>query len=125
MTVPTVPANAQPTAGPSHPGRSLTVWSYVVNVAYLAWFWVMFAASYWVYSLFDLDPGAGDVLSSEGALGWLAAMVFGVVTALPSWVGAWLALRARTAGAGVAAVISLVLNLMLAVGYLALVILTM
>jgi hypothetical protein len=125
MTIPTVPASAQPSAASARPGRTLTVWSYLVNLAYLAWFWVMFAAGYWVYSLFDLDPSAGDELSSEGVLGWSAAMVFGVVTALPSWVGAWLALRARAAGAGVAAVISLVLNLLIAVGYLALVALQM
>ena len=61
MTVPTVPAGATPSTAPAHPGRTLTVWSYVVNLAYVAWFWVMFAAGYWVYSWFDLDPSAGDV----------------------------------------------------------------
>jgi tetrahydromethanopterin S-methyltransferase subunit E len=100
----------------SHPARALTTWSYAVNLAYLVWLPVMFVAGYWVYSWFGLEPGM-DTLSSAGFLGWLATLGFGLVTTLPSWCGAWLAVRARRVGGHMAAVVALVLNLLLAVGY--------
>jgi hypothetical protein len=100
----------------AHPARALTAWSFAVNLAYLVWLPVMFVAGYVVYSWFGLEAGT-DTLTDAGFLGWLATLGFGLVTTLPSWCGAWIAVLARRAGGHVPALIALVLNLILAVGY--------
>ncbi|MCB2175645.1 MAG: hypothetical protein KQH57_07540 [Actinomycetales bacterium] len=116
MTVPTVPTrDPQPTA-PEQPGAGLTRRAYVVNLAYVAWFWVMFAAGYWVYSWFDLDPSAGQPLRDAGLAGWVATIGYALVATSPSWVGAWFAGRARVVGAGRAGTIALVVNLVVGAG---------
>lgn len=118
MSVPTVPTrDPRPTAS-EQPGAGLTMRAYVVNLAYIAWFWVMFAAGYWVYSWFDLDPSAAQSLRDAGLAGWAAALGYALVATSPSWVGAWLAGRARAVGAGRAATIALVVNLVVGSGLL-------
>ncbi|HOB80780.1 MAG TPA: hypothetical protein PLO87_02615, partial [Ornithinibacter sp.] len=73
--------------------RSLTLAAYVVNLGYLVWFWVMFIGGYWVASWFGIDP-VEESITDQGVLGWLAAFGLGVVSAVPSLVGAFLAVRA-------------------------------
>ncbi|KAB7745448.1 hypothetical protein GA707_05845 [Nostocoides sp. F2B08] len=99
--------------------RTLTLAAYLVNLAYLVWFWVMFAGAYWVASWFDIDPAEESVFD-QGLLGWVAGIGSLLVMVLPSLVGALLALRAKRAGAGTAATVALVLNLALPVGWIAL-----
>ena len=99
--------------------RSLTLAAYLVNLGYLVWFWVMFAAGYWVASWFGIDP-AEQSLTDQGVLGWLAAIGTGLVAALPSLVGVLLAIRAKRLGAGVAATWALVLNIALPIGWVVL-----
>jgi hypothetical protein len=70
--------------------RSLTLAAYVVNLGYLVWFWVMFIGGYWVASWFGIDP-VEESITDQGVLGWLAAFGLGVVSAVPSLVGAFLA----------------------------------
>jgi hypothetical protein len=119
MTVPTVPGTT-PAPAPQHAGRALTVWSYLVDFGYLVWFWVMLAAGYWVYSWFDMEPGMGDSLTDAGVLGWLTAVGVTAAVVLPSIIGAWLALRARRAGAGLGATVALGLNVLIVLGYVVL-----
>ena len=99
--------------------RTLTLAAYLVNLGYVVWFWVMFAGAYWVASWFDIDP-AEESLFDQGLLGWLAGIGSLLVAALPSLVGALLAVRAKRAGAGRAATVALVLNLALPIGWIAL-----
>lgn len=121
----TVPLHAAGAGGETTPeGHRLTVVSYVVNLGYVVWFWVMFAAGYWVYSWFGLDPSS-SALSDAGAGGWLAALGYGLVVGLPSWIGAWVAQRAYRVGGGLAAMVALVVNLVIAVAWLTAVLLGM
>mgnify|MGYP003450519347 FL=1 len=99
--------------------RSLTLAAYVVNLGYLVWFWVMFIGGYWVASWFDIDP-VEESITDQGVLGWLAAFGLGVVSAVPSLVGAFLAVRAKRAGAGTAATVALVINILVPIGWIAL-----
>ena len=85
----------------------------------MVWFWVMFAGGYWVASWFGIDP-VEESITDQGVLGWLAAVGLGLVAALPSLIGAVLAVRARRAGAGAAATVALILNLALPIGWIAL-----
>ena len=99
--------------------RSLTLAAYVVNLGYLVWFWVMFIGGYWVASWFGIDP-VEESITDQGVLGWLAAFGLGVVSAVPSLVGAFLAVRAKRAGAGTAATVALVINILVPIGWIAL-----
>ena len=99
--------------------RTLTLAAYLVNLSYVVWFWVMFAGGYWVASWFGIDP-VEESITDQGVLGWLAAVGLGLVAALPSLIGAVLAVRARRAGAGAAATVALILNLALPIGWIAL-----
>lgn len=98
--------------------RTLTLAAYLVNLAYVVWFWVMFAGGYWVASWFGIDP-VEESITDQGLLGWLAAIGLGLVAALPSLVGVVLAVRAKRAGAGTAATVALVVNIALPVGWVA------
>ena len=106
------------TSAPSK-ARTLTLAAYLVNLAYVVWFWVMFAGGYWVASWFGIDP-VEESITDQGVLGWLAAIGLGLVAALPSLVGAVLAVRAKRAGAGTAATVALIINIMLPIGWIAL-----
>lgn len=99
--------------------RSLTLAAYVVNLGYLVWFWVMLIGGYWVASWFGIDP-VEESITDQGVLGWLAAFGLGVVSAVPSLVGAFLAVRAKRAGAGTAATVALVINILVPIGWIAL-----
>jgi hypothetical protein len=103
----------------SSSARTLTLAAYLVNLTYLAWFWVMFMGGYWVASWFGIDP-VEESITDQGVLGWLAAIGLGLVAALPSLVGVLLAVRAKRAGAGTAATVALVINLMVPIGWIAL-----
>jgi hypothetical protein len=76
----------------------------------------MFAAGYWVADLMEVYPaeGATQQMTEIGLGGWLVAVAFGLVAGLPGWVGAVLAIGARRHGAGAAALLALVVNLLLA-----------
>lgn len=102
---------------------ALTRAAYVVNLSYLPWFWVTFAAGYWVYSWFDLEPGA-TAITDAGIRGWLALTAWALSASLPSWFGTRFAIRARRAGGGRAAAGALMLNLVFIVGFLVLILLT-
>ena len=106
------------TSAPSR-ARTLTLAAYLVNLAYVVWFWVMFAGGYWVASWFGIDP-AQESLTDQGLLGVLAAIGLGLVAAIPSLVGVFFAVRAKRAGAGAAATVALVLNIALPIGWVAL-----
>ncbi len=98
---------------------SLTAAAYLVNLTYLVWFWVMFVAGYWVASWFGIDPSS-ESITDQGVLGVLAAIGLGLVAALPSLYGLLLAVRAKRAGAGVAATVAIVLNIAIMLGWVAL-----
>lgn len=104
------PAPTQP-AAPAQPSRRLTARAYWVQLAYIPWLMVMFALGYWVYSLFDVEPGLGTDLFDQGLLGRLANVAYYALLALPSWLGALIGSRARKAGGGRAATIAMWQNL--------------
>ena len=117
-------ATPVPTQDQHHPtttsrARTLTLAAYLVNLTYVVWFWVMFAGGYWVASWFGIDP-VEESITDQGVLGWLAAIGLGLVAALPSLIGVVLAVRAKRAGAGTAATLALVINIMLPIGWIAL-----
>jgi hypothetical protein len=97
-------------------GRRLTIAAWLMPLALLVWFPLMFAAGYWVADLMDVYPaeGATQQMTEIGLGGWLVAVAFGLVAGLPGWVGAVLAIGARRHGAGAAALLALVVNLLLA-----------
>ena len=106
---------AQPTSSKPH---ALTLAAYLVNLTYIVWFWVMFAAGYWVASWFGIDPVEASI-TDQGALGWLAVIGLGLVAALPSFIGVALAVRAKRVGAGAAATVALVLNILIPIAWVA------
>jgi phosphotransferase system glucose/maltose/N-acetylglucosamine-specific IIC component len=114
-TTPSV--HGTPSTGTS--AHTLTLAAYLVNLGYVLWFWVAFAAGYWVASWFGIDPAQASI-TDQGVLGWLAAIGLGVFAALPSLLGILLAVRAKRAGAGAAATVALVLNIALPLGWIAL-----
>jgi hypothetical protein len=125
MSTPTVPQSSQNPPQPAPidgSAQSLTIMAFLAPLTYLIWFWVMFAAGYWLTDLFDAYPSSSTApaLASMGVGGWLANLAYFVVLALPSWVGAGLAVRARRQGGGAAALVALGLNLLLIVGCLVL-----
>ena len=110
-----------PEVAPSAPaegdgGRSLTIAAWMMPLAFLVWFPLMFAAGYWLTDLMDVYPaeGATQDMIDTGVVGWLVAIGFGLVAGLPGWIGAALAVQARRRGARTAAVLALVVNLLLA-----------
>lgn len=113
----TAPVHGSPSAGSR--ARTLTLAAYLVNLTYLVWFWVAFAAGYWVASWFGIDPVEASI-TDQGVLGWLAAIGLGLFAALPSLTGIVLAVRAKRAGAGAAATVAIVLNLVIPIGWVAL-----
>jgi hypothetical protein len=110
-----------PEVAPSAPaegdgGRSLTIAAWMMPLAFLVWFPLMFAAGYWLTDLMDVYPAEGATrdMIDTGVVGWLVAIGFGIVAGLPGWIGAALAVQARRSGARTAAVLALVVNLLLA-----------
>lgn len=97
--------------------RTLIRAAYAVNLAYVLWFWVTFAAGYWVYSLFGLDPSV-DSLKSAGGLGWIALVMWALAASVPSWFGARFAVRAVRAGGRGSATVALILNVVFVVAFL-------
>ena len=98
MSSPTVPQNSQhpsPVAPqpPTNPGRSMTAAAYWVQLLYVPWLVVMFVLAYGVMGILGVSESVE--WTSQGALGWALTMAYAVVVALPNWLGAWLAVRAR------------------------------
>ena len=93
------------------PTGRLTAWAYLVQLAYIPWLMVMFAAGYAVYAMFDVEPGLGVDLFDQGFPGRLANIAFYALLALPNWVGAAFGARSRKAGGGRAATIAMWQNL--------------
>jgi hypothetical protein len=91
--------------------------AYKVNLAYLLWFWITFAAGYWVYSWFDLDPSV-DRLADHGLGGRVALTAWALFASVPSWFGARFALRSMREGGGRSAGVALAVNLVLVAGFL-------
>lgn len=110
MSSPRTAPNPPVTA--ARPSRRLTIWAYLVQLAYLPWLMVMFAAGYAVYALFGVEPGLGVDLFDQGLLGRLANIAFYAALALPNWIGAALAARSRSVGGGRPATIALWQNLL-------------
>jgi hypothetical protein len=73
-----------------------------------------------VTDVFNAYPSTDVPLKQTGLGGVLAAIGYGVVCGLPSWIGVWLAVRARRLGAGAGALGALALNLIMAIGWFAL-----
>jgi len=120
MTLPTrppQPGHVSTAASTTHPARGRVVAAFLAPLAYLVWFWVMFAVGYWVTDLFDAYPSVdpGPSLTDQGIGGWLAAVAIGVALAVPSWAGAWLAQSARRRGAGRAAAVALWMNMVMGI----------
>jgi hypothetical protein len=114
MSSPTVPQNSQhpsPVAPqpPTNPGPSMTAAAYWVQLLYVPWLVVMFVLAYGVMGLLGVSESVE--WTSQGALGWALTLAYAVVVALPNWLGAWLAVRARKGGAGRAATVALWQNL--------------
>jgi len=117
MTVPTIPPTAQPSSGVEpRPGHQWTVAAFLAPLAYLVWLVVMFAAGYWVTSLFDFEPGQGENFADQGTAEWFANAAYFLVVAVPNWVGVGLAAKARALGAGTSALAAFWLNLLMGVG---------
>jgi hypothetical protein len=117
MTVPTIPPTAQlPADVEPRPGHQWTVAAFLAPVAYLVWLVVMFAAGYWVTSLFDFEPGQGESFADQGTAEWFANAAYFLVVAAPSWIGVGLAAKARALGAGTSALVAFWLNLLMGVG---------
>ena len=108
------PGSASPVAQAAQ-GRKLTRLAYLVQLLYIPWWVVMFVAGYLVYALFDMEPGMGEDLTSQGSIGWVVNILFAIVLATPSWVGALLANRARAQGAGRNATVALTVCMVLGV----------
>ncbi len=100
--------------------RRWTVAAFLMPLTYVVWFWVVFALGYWVTDMFDAYPSTDVPLIRTGLAGVIAAAVYGLVCGLPAWIGVWLAVKARRAGAGVSAIAALALDLLIAVGMFAL-----
>jgi hypothetical protein len=96
--------------------RRLTIAAWLMPLAFIVWFPLMFAAGYWLTDLMDVYPaeGATQEMTEIGLGGWLVALAFGLLAGLPGWIGAGFAVRARRLGARTAAVLALVVNLLLA-----------
>jgi hypothetical protein len=116
MSTATGPLDSSQLASGRSPAFALIRVAYLVNLTYLVWFWVTFAAGYWVYSWFDLEPGV-DSLPDAGVGGWIALFGWALVASLPSWFGTRFAVRAGRAGGGKVATIALILNLVVVVGF--------
>lgn len=117
MSTANVPLSGPGPTSTKSRARTLRDAAYKVNLAYLLWFWITFAAGYWVYSWFDLDP-AGNSLADEGFGGWAALIAWGLFASVPSWFGAWFAVRATREGGGRSAAVALSLNLVIVAGFL-------
>jgi hypothetical protein len=107
MSIPTAPAGPGSEVTPQRQGQRLTRLAYVMQLLYIPWWVVMFVAGYPLYALFDMEPGLGEDLTSKGFIGWVASILFAVVLATPSWVGAFMANRARGQGGGRRATVAL------------------
>jgi hypothetical protein len=117
MTVPTIPPTAKPPAGAEpRPGHQWTVAAFLAPLGYLLWLVVMFAAGYWVTSLFDFEPGQGENFADQGTAEWFANAAYFLVVAVPSWIGVGLAAKARALGASKSALVAFWLNLLMGVG---------
>ena len=110
------PAQAPSALPKGDGGRRLTTAAWLMPLAFLVWFPLMFAAGYWLTDLMDVYPaeGATQDMTEIGVTGWIAAICYGLVAGLPGWVGAAFAVRARRSGARTAALLALVVNLLLA-----------
>ncbi len=118
MTSPTMPQNPQQPSRvapqPGKPaGRSMTAAAYWVQLLYVPWLAVMFVLAYAVIGL--LGVGESVAWTSQGVLGWVLTLVYAAVVAFPNWLGAWLAIRARTSGAGPSATVALWQNLIVGI----------
>lgn len=106
-----------PSAAPGRDdGRRLTVAAWLMPLAFLVWFPLMFVAGYWLTDLMDVYPaeGATREMTEIGLGGWIVAIIFGLVAGLPGWIGVGLAVAARRRGARLTAMLALVVNLLLA-----------
>jgi hypothetical protein len=90
--------------------------AWLMPLAFLVWFPLMFVAGYWLTDLMDVYPaeGATREMTEIGLGGWIVAIIFGLVAGLPGWIGVGLALAARRRGARLTAMLALVVNLLLA-----------
>ena len=98
MSSPTVPQNSQqpsPVAPQpaTNPGPSMTFAAYWVQLLYVPWIVAMFVLAYGVMGILGVSESVE--WTSQGTLGWALTMAYAVVVALPNWLGAWLAVRAR------------------------------
>ena len=107
MTTPTVPEAQHASASPAGRSRPWTIAAFLTQVVYIIWLPLMFALGYLLGDVFGYEPG------SESPSGFWARAVLVVVALLviplPSWVGVWLAVRARRLGGRAAAVVALLL----------------
>jgi hypothetical protein len=110
------PAQAPSARPKGDGGQGLTTAAWLMPLAFLVWFPLMFAAGYWLTDLMDVYPaeGATQDMTEIGVTGWIVAICYGLVAGLPGWVGAAFAVRARRRGARTSALLALVVNLLLA-----------
>jgi hypothetical protein len=87
----------------------MTARAYWVQLLYVPWLVVMIFLLLAIIRM--LGIGESDPWTGEGVLGWVLALVYAAVVAFPNWLGAWLAIRARTNGAGPGATVTLWQNL--------------
>jgi hypothetical protein len=91
----------------------MTAAAYWVQLLYVPWLAVMFVLAYAVIGL--LGVGESVAWTSQGVLGWVLTLVYAAVVAFPNWLGAGLAIRARTSGAGPSATVALWQNLIVGI----------
>lgn len=111
---PPTPATSQRQSGSA---QGTAILALVMPLALVLWLPVMFALGYWVADVTDTYPSPGSDLTlwQVGPVGWVTAVVFAVLAALPCLLGLVLAQGARRRGAGVIAAIALAVNGVLAV----------
>lgn len=94
--------------------------AYLALAFFLVWLPLMFALGYVVTSWFDVDPSAGETITSHGLVGWLTAIGYAVLVGLPGWFGAWAAWRAQRICPSSAATVAMALAALAATGLLVL-----
>ncbi len=117
MSTPTVPPALNDRQPSTSPGHGLTIAAFLMPLAYLVWFWVMFALGYWVTDAMGAYPSTDRAMTDLGPGGWAVAIGFALLVALPSWIGIGLAVAARRRGAGTASLVGLGVNVVLAAGF--------
>lgn len=90
------------------PGTRLATWSLVCAAAVVPMYLVAYGIGALLMALLDVPEG--ELLTTAGALGWVAGLALALLLPAPQAVGLWLGVRARRAGGGRRAVAGIAAN---------------